>query len=160
MSLSTHQALVDVVYHEARCIDEQRWDEWLALYTDDAHYWMPLTHGQTDPLLQGSLMYEDKMLLGIRVERLKGRRTFSQEPISRCHHLLQAPSIEMLDAGLGQARLRTAFHYVEPRGDEQQLYAGWASHDLRYQGTDWRIVLKRVDLVNCEAAFGNIQLFM
>jgi 3-phenylpropionate/cinnamic acid dioxygenase small subunit len=160
MSLSTHQALVDVVYHEARCIDEQRWDEWLALYTDDAHYWMPLTHGQTDPLLQGSLMYEDKMLLGIRVKRLKGRRTFSQEPISRCHHLLQAPSFEMLDAGLGQARLRTAFHYVETRGDEQQLYAGWASHDLRYQGTDWRIVLKRVDLVNCDAAFGNIQLFM
>ena len=160
MSLSTHQALVDVVYHEARCIDEQRWDEWLTLYTDDAHYWMPLTHGQTDPLLQGSLMYEDKMLLGIRVERLKGRRTFSQEPISRCHHLLQAPSVEMLNAGLGQARLRTAFHYVETRGDEQQLYAGWASHDLRCQGTDWRIVLKRVDLVNCDAAFGNIQLFM
>jgi 3-phenylpropionate/cinnamic acid dioxygenase small subunit len=121
---------------------------------------MPLTHGQTDPLLQGSLMYEDKMLLGIRVERLKGRRTFSQEPISRCHHLLQAPSVEMLDAGSGQARLRTAFHYVETRGDEQQLYAGWASHDLRLQGADWRIVLKRVDLVNCDAAFGNIQLFM
>ena len=160
MSLSTHQTLVDVVYHEARCIDEQRWDEWLALYTDEAHYWMPLTHGQTDPLLQGSLMYEDKMLLGIRVERLKGRRTFSQEPISRCHHLLQAPSVEMLDAGLGQARLRTAFHYVETRGDEQQLYAGWASHDLRLLGADWRIVLKRVDLVNCDAAFGNIQLFM
>jgi len=160
MSLSTHQTLVDVVYHEARCIDEQRWDEWLALYTDDAHYWMPLTHGQTDPLLQGSLMYEDKMLLGIRVERLKGRRTFSQEPISRCHHLLQAPSVEMLDAGLGQARLRTAFHYVETRGDDQQLYAGWASHDLRWQGEAWRIVLKRVDLVNCDAAFGNIQLFM
>ena len=160
MSLSTHQTLVDVVYHEARCIDEQRWDEWLSLYTDDAHYWMPLTHGQTDHLLQGSLMYEDKMLLGIRVERLKGRRTFSQEPISRCHHLLQAPSVEMLDAGLGQARLRTAFHYVETRGDEQQLYAGWASHDLRLQGADWRIVLKRVDLVNCDAAFGNIQLFM
>jgi 3-phenylpropionate/cinnamic acid dioxygenase small subunit len=160
MSLSTHQTLVDVVYHEARCIDEQRWDEWLALYTDDAYYWMPLTHGQTDPLLQGSLMYEDKMLLGIRVERLKGRRTFSQEPISRCHHLLQAPSVEMLDAGLGQARLRTAFHYVETRGDEQQLYAGWASHDLRLQGADWRIVLKRVDLGNCDAAFGNIQLFM
>jgi 3-phenylpropionate/cinnamic acid dioxygenase small subunit len=160
MSLSTHQTLVDVVYHEARCIDEQRWDEWLALYTDDAHYWMPLTHGQTDPWLQGSLMYEDKMLLGIRVERLKGRRTFSQEPISRCHHLLQAPSVEILDAGLGQARLRTAFHYVETRGDEHQLYAGWASHDLRVQGANWRIVLKRVDLVNCDAAFGNIQLFM
>ena len=41
MSLSTHQTLVDVVYHEARCIDEQRWDEWLALYTDDTEgYWL------------------------------------------------------------------------------------------------------------------------
>mgnify|MGYP000011606738 FL=1 len=160
MSLSTHQTLVDVVYHEARCIDEQRWDEWLALYTDDAHYWMPLTHGQTDPVLQGSLMYEDKMLLGIRVERLKGRRTFSQEPISRCHHLLQAPSLESYDPALGLAQVRAAFHYVETRADEQQLYAGWATYDLRLQGADWRIVLKRVDLVNCDAAFGNIQLFM
>jgi 3-phenylpropionate/cinnamic acid dioxygenase small subunit len=130
------------------------------MYSDDAHYWMSLTHGQTDPLLQGSLMYEDKMLLGIRVERLQGRRTFSQEPISRCHHLLQAPSLEAWDAPQGRAQLRTAFHYVETRGDEQQLYAGWATHHLRRQGEDWRIVLKRVDLVNCDAAFGNIQLFM
>jgi len=130
------------------------------MYADDAHYWMPLTHGQTDPLLQGSLMYEDKMLLGIRVERLQGRRTFSQEPISRCHHLLQAPCLEAWDAPQGLAQLRTAFHYVETRGDEQQLYAGWATHHLRRQGEDWRIVLKRVDLVNCDAAFGNIQLFM
>ena len=160
MSSAPTQALVDLVYQEARCIDEQRWDEWLAMYSDDAHYWMPLTHGQTDPLLQGSLMYEDKMLLGIRVERLQGRRTFSQEPISRCHHLLQAPSLEAWDAPQGLAQLRTAFHYVETRGDEQQLYAGWATHHLRRQGEAWRIVLKRVDLVNCDAAFGNIQLFM
>jgi 3-phenylpropionate/cinnamic acid dioxygenase small subunit len=160
MSSAPTQVLVDLVYQEARCIDEQRWDEWLAMYSDDAHYWMPLTHGQTDPLLQGSLMYEDKMLLGIRVERLQGRRTFSQEPISRCHHLLQAPSLEAWDAPQGLAQLRTAFHYVETRGDEQQLYAGWATHHLRRQGEAWRIVLKRVDLVNCDAAFGNIQLFM
>jgi hypothetical protein len=40
------------------------------------------------------------------------------------------------------------------------LYAGWATYDLRLQGAHWRIVLKRVDLVNCDAAFGNIQLFM
>ena len=130
------------------------------MYTEDAHYWMPLTHGQTDPLLQGSLMYEDKMLLGIRVERLKGRCTFSQEPISRCHHLIQAPSIESHDPAQGLAQVRAAFHYMETRGDEQQLYAGWASYHLRQQDGAWRIGLKRVDLVNCDAAFGNIQLFM
>ena len=52
-------------------------------------------------------------------------------------------------------------HYVETRFDEQMLYAAWATHhadDRRMAGC--RIRLKRVDLVNCDAAFGSIQLFM
>ena len=89
--------LQNFVYREARLIDQHRFEEWLALYADDGYYWMPLEWGQTDPRLVGSLMYEDKMLLGIRVERLKGNRTFSQKPKSRCHHVLQAPQIESRD---------------------------------------------------------------
>ena len=56
--------------------------------------------------------------------------------------------------------VRTAFHYVETRLDTQTLYAGWATHHLVEQDGGLRIQLKRVDLVNCDAAFGNIQLFM
>ncbi len=54
----------------------------------------------------------------------------------------------------------TPFHYVETRLDEQTLYAGWARHHLVLRDGSLRIKLKRVDLVNCDAAFGNIQLFM
>ena len=74
-------------------LDELRFEDWLDLYTEDGHYWMPLAHGQTDAKLHASLMYEDK-LLRVRVERLAGQRTFSQQPKSRCHHLLQAPTVE------------------------------------------------------------------
>ena len=45
--------------------------DWLELFTEDGHYWMPLAHGQTDTKLHASLMYEDKLLLKIRVERLQ-----------------------------------------------------------------------------------------
>ena len=121
---------------------------------------MPLAHGQTDPRLHSSLMYEDKLLLKVRIERLHGARTFSQQPGSRCHHLLQQPSIESRDEAAGVYVTRTAFHYVETRLDEQQLYAGWATHTLKATLEGLRIQLKRVDLVNCDAAFGNIQLFM
>ena len=31
---------------EARLLDERRYDEWLALFSDDGFYWMPLTPGQ------------------------------------------------------------------------------------------------------------------
>ena len=40
------------------------------------------------------------------------------------------------------------------------MYAGWVRHELRLDDGELKIVLKRVDLVNFDAAFGNIQLFM
>ncbi len=154
------EQLVDFVYAEARLLDEGRYAEWLDLFSEDAHYWMPLAPGQTDAKLHTSLMYEDKLLLKIRIERLAGARTFSQQPKSRCHHLLQRPEVESMDMVGGQFVVRTAFHYVETRQDAQQLYAGWATHTLLATPAGLRIALKRVDLVNCDAAFGNIQLFM
>jgi 3-phenylpropionate/cinnamic acid dioxygenase small subunit len=163
MSASDRE-LIDFVYAEARLLDELRFEDWLNLYTEDGYYWMPLAHGQTDPKLHASLMYEDKLLLRVRVERLAGQRTFSQQPKSRCHHLLQAPTVEHghPDAAPNEGRhvVRTAFHYVETRQDTQTLFAGWATHQLVEQDGALRIRLKRVDLVNCDAAFGNIQLFM
>ena len=31
----------ELLYHEAALLDERRFDEWLALFTDDALYWVP-----------------------------------------------------------------------------------------------------------------------
>jgi 3-phenylpropionate/cinnamic acid dioxygenase small subunit len=160
MSPVSDAELVAFVLAEARMLDQQRYEEWVELFTDDGRYWMPLAPGQTDPKLHTSLMYEDKLLLQVRVERLKGARTFSQQPKSRSHHLLQAPVVEARDDAAGSYRLWTPFHYVESRLDEQQLYAGWATHELVAVDRGLHIRLKRVELVNCDAAHGNIQLFM
>src|SRR5439155_10042637 len=32
---------VELVHREARLLDEQRWDDWLALFVEDCEYWMP-----------------------------------------------------------------------------------------------------------------------
>lgn len=156
----TDQDLIDFLYAEARLLDEGRLDEWLGLFTEDGHYWMPLAPDQEDARLHTSLMDEDLLLLRIRVERLKGARTYSQQPRSRCHHLLQQPQVLDRDPQRGVYRVRTAFHYVETRLDEQTLFVGWATHDLVSTESGLRIRRKRVDLVNCDAAHGNIQLFM
>lgn len=159
-SFPSDQDLIYFVYREARLLDQHRFDEWLTLFADDGKYWMPLEWGQTDARLTASLMYEDKLLLGIRVERLRGNRTFSQKPKSRCHHLIQQPHIELRDDAANTYVTWTPMHYVETRLDEQTLFAAWATHTLRVEGGQLKIKLKRVDLVNCDAAFGNIQLFM
>jgi 3-phenylpropionate/cinnamic acid dioxygenase small subunit len=160
MGAPSDRELIDFVIREARLLDEQRFEEWLDLFAEDGHYWMPLEWGQTDPRLTTSLMYEDLLLLKIRVERLKGNRTYSQKPKSRCHHVLQTPQIDNRDEAGNLYTTWTAMHYVESRGDEQTLYAAWATHQLVAVDGRIRIRLKRVDLVNCDAAFGNIQLFM
>jgi 3-phenylpropionate/cinnamic acid dioxygenase small subunit len=160
MTAVTEADLVRAVYREARLLDEMRWEEWLALYAEDGHYWMPLEWRQTDPRLQASLMYEDNLLLRVRVERLAGARTFSQKPKSRCHHLLQVPQVDEMSPEENRFRTWTSFNYVETRGDEKESYAGWASHEFKLVDGALKIKLKRVDLVNFDAPFGNIQLFM
>jgi len=98
--------------------------------------------------------------LKVRIERLSGERTFSQKPKSRCHHLLQAPQIMASDTGAGLYKARTSYIYTETRGDTLERFSGWASHELVRSGESIRIKLKRIDLINFDAPFSNIQLFM
>ena len=156
----TDQQLIDFVVREARLLDQQLFDDWLDLFTEDGHYWMPVEWGQTDPRLTTSLMYEDKLLLRIRVDRLKGWQTYSQSPKSRCHHVLQTPQVDQRDCEGKSYVTWTPMHYVESRADQQTLYAAWATHHLAMVDDALKIRLKRVDLVNCDAALGSIQLFV
>ena len=46
----SEQDLIPFVVHEARLIDEQRFDEWYELFADDAYYWVPVAPGQSDSI--------------------------------------------------------------------------------------------------------------
>ena len=97
MSIANDAALIEFVYHEARLIDEKRFDEWYDLYADDGRYWMPLAHGQPEGGAHTSLFDEDKLLLKIRIERLRNPKSYSQAQPSWCQHILQAPKVESRD---------------------------------------------------------------
>jgi 3-phenylpropionate/cinnamic acid dioxygenase small subunit len=155
----TDSALVDFVYHEARLIDEKRFEEWYELFTDDARYWIPLTRGQPNGETYTSLSYEDKLLLRIRIERLRQPNAFSQEQPSFCQHILQHPSVESASPEANLYVTRTPFMYVETQLDEQLVLAGICRHHLTCVNGLLRIRLKKVELVNCDAAFRSIQLF-
>ena len=69
----TRQDLIDFVVHECRLLDAKRYEEWNALFTDDAFYWLPLVPDQEDGYQHTSHMYEDKLLRDLRIERRKAR---------------------------------------------------------------------------------------
>lgn len=153
------QDLIDFVVREARLLDEKKYEEWNRLFTDDGIYWVPLVPDQPDGINHTSHMYEDKLLRELRIERLKSPRAFSQQPPSRCHHLLQTPTVEAFEPQANRYVVRTEFHYAECQGDELQFLVGHFLHHLTVQDGALRMTLKRVNLLNPDAALPAVQLF-
>lgn len=154
------QELVDFVYHEARLLDEKRYEEWEALFTEDGVYWIPLEHDQRDPDHHTSLVYDDRLLMQVRLGRMKSPRAFSLRPTVRGHHLLAQPRIERRDPETGEYVLRTDFHYTEAKGDDVLRYAATAYHHLSADGEGLRMRMKRVNLLNCDASHPAVQLYL
>jgi 3-phenylpropionate/cinnamic acid dioxygenase small subunit len=150
----------EFVLHEARLLDEKRFDEWLALFAEDGRYWVPLQGAaQAEDARHNALADEDRLLLSLRIQRLKNPRAHSQHPASHGQHVLQAPAAIALDEPAGRCELRTPFLYVESRGERQVLLAGSYTHRLARVDGEWRIRLKRVDLLDPGRALPAIQLF-
>ena len=80
--------------HEARLLDDARFDEWLGLFTADAWYWVPSEPNQASPRDTISLIYDDRRLLETRVRRLASPRIYSQEPRSRTSRMIGNLTIE------------------------------------------------------------------
>lgn len=156
----SRQDLIDFVVREARLLDARQFEAWNQLFSDDALYWVPLTPDQPDGLNHTSHMYEDQLLRTLRIERLKSRRAFSQQPPSRCHHLLQTPTVEQYQPEANHYLLRTEFHYTEAQGDQQFMLVGHCLHELCVQQGALRMRLKRVNLLNSDAALPAVQLFI
>jgi len=148
----------DFVYHEARLLDEKKFEAWLALLTDDVLYWMPLKRDQLEEDLFNSLLYEDKLLLQVRIERLKSPRVYSQLPPSHSQHVLQHP--EVICQGDKAYQSRTPFIYLESHMDTQLTLGGVVHHELVTVDGKLRIRRKRIELLNRESALPSIQLFL
>jgi 3-phenylpropionate/cinnamic acid dioxygenase small subunit len=142
--------------HEARLLDDGRFDEWLALFTEDAWYWIPTEPDQHSPFDTVSLVYDDRRLLETRVRRLKSPRIYSQEPPSRTSRIVANVTVEEVTADRSACTVRSKFLVLENRRAAQRLFGGTALHRLARLDGNLRIAWKRVDLLNCDAPLDGI----
>jgi benzoate/toluate 1,2-dioxygenase beta subunit len=142
--------------HEARLLDDGKFDDWLALFTAEAWYWVPSEPDQASPVDTVSLIYDDRRLLETRVRRLASPRMYSQEPRSRTSRMVGNVTIEESDKNSCTARSK--FIMIEYRREQQRLFGGTARHRLVHAGGRIMIAWKRVDLVNCDAPMDGITI--
>ena len=153
--------LIDFVVREARLLDEKRYDEWYDLFTDDGFYWVPLVPDQPD----GARPHLAP-LRGQAAARAAHRAP--EEParvLAAAAEPLPPPAADA-DGRVERSGWQRAtscareFHYTEAQGDELQLFVGTAFHHLTVDDGALRMTLKRVDLLNCDAALPAVQLFI
>lgn len=153
-----------LLHLEAWLLDHHRLAEWLALYTPDATYWVPLEAGQPDPLQTSSIIYDDHLLMTIRVQQYADARAHARRPATRTVH--QVSNVLLLDAAPGatadgpaaEMRIASALTVVEYRLERQRVWGACVEHRLRRTADGLRIAAKRIDLVNSEAELDGITI--
>ena len=152
--------LEQFLYHEARLLDEQRWEEWNALYLEDAEYWVPAAPQQEDPHNHVSLIYETGLLRAVRIKRYKHPNAFSLQPKPRSVHLVSNVILDGFDQAKREYRVNSRFIMLQYRREKQDVFAGCYNHILRMEGDELKIASKRVDLLNCDAPLENILIYL
>lgn len=147
------------LFREARLLDTRDLQGWLDLWTPEGMYWVPHEPDQTSPHDHISLFWEDATLREVRVRRLTNPRNWSQQPPTRTVRLVGNVMLDGMDAA-GRPIVHSTLHVTESRHGLRQL-AGLVTHKLEAQ-TDgnWKIFLKRVDLVNSGDVFSNLEVFV
>jgi 3-phenylpropionate/cinnamic acid dioxygenase small subunit len=143
------------LYHEARLLDTQRYEEWLELFTDDATYWVPLQQNQKDPFETSSIIHDDRTLLELRVKQARHPRAHARLPLARTVH--QIGNV-MVEEDKDAVRVNSTLTLVEFRNEKQRLYGALVEHRLRKMNGSFKIAHKRVDLVSSEGELDGIAI--
>jgi benzoate/toluate 1,2-dioxygenase subunit beta len=139
------QAVEQFLYREARLMDESRFEEWEALWAGDGVYWVPCNDDHADPTRQVSIIYDDRARIHQRVARLQSGMAHVQEPRSRMRRTVA--NVEIEDGPPGEITVYSNFLLVEVR-NEQRIWAGRTTHRLRPENGEFKLVFKKVVLVN------------
>lgn len=148
------QDIENFLYREARLIDDEKFEEWLDLFAEDALYWAPCNRYDIDPNTEVSLIYDDKARMNDRVWRLRSGLAYSQEPPSRLRHMLS--NVEILASDGDTVSVSSNFAIFEVRKSVQKAFAGRVEHRLRREDGGWKIAFKKVELLNNDDPIDNL----
>ena len=146
----TERAVAAFLYREARLLDERRFEEWRDLFAETGRYWVPARPGQTDALHEVSIFDDDRALMAARIRRLRHPRAHAEIPAPQ--HVRAVTNIEIEAETAIAVTARSVLAVAECRNGETTLTMARVTWHLAPHGAgDFRIALKRVDLVNADA---------
>jgi 3-phenylpropionate/cinnamic acid dioxygenase small subunit len=152
MNIELHHEIHHFLVQEARLIDERRFDDWLALFTEDARYCMlgSATRESGNPVgsekNELALVEDDRRGLELRVRRLGTGLAYAEQPPSRTRHLITNIEVE----GGGTDSEVTVFSnfilYKSRLERDEEFFVGRREDVLKRVNGGWRIARRKIVL--------------
>jgi biphenyl 2,3-dioxygenase beta subunit len=148
-----HYEVERFYYDEAALLDSHRYEEWLALFSDDAHYFMPIRRTRMLRELDkeftrpGEMAFFDdtKTLLAGRIKKLGSGRSWAEDPPSRTRHLIT--NIRILKDDGRTLEVESNFHLYRTRlNSEETSWIGSRRDVLRRVEGSFQIVDRKIFL--------------
>jgi 3-phenylpropionate/cinnamic acid dioxygenase small subunit len=144
------------LYHEAELLDERRYEAWLDLFTEDAHYFMPMrrnvphdaperefTRAGTDV----NWFDEGKDTLTRRVKQILTGIHWAEEPPSRICHIVSNVQVAAADVTPGEVVVKSRFIVYRNRVEtETDFLVGKREDVLRRVDGGWKIARRKIVL--------------
>ncbi len=141
------------LYREARLADENDYDGWEALWTNDALYWVPVDGEGDHPRSTVSVIFDNRNRISTRMKQVKTGKRYAQAPPSNLRRIIG--NVELIggrENAAGGVDLEVGANFMalesRPRGNE--LWGGRVTYRLRQVDGQIRLVYKKVVLVDNE----------
>ena len=139
------------LYRKAELCDRQDWDEYLALFDENAEFHIPQWDSEhvytTDPKREMSMVYYSARAgLEDRVFRIRTGKSAACTPMPRTLHLINNVRVEELADSELEVKAKWVTHYY--RFGLAEYFFGEASYRLKPAGTSWIITRKHVLVLN------------
>lgn len=129
-------------------------DDWLALFAPECIYWVPASPGGGDPRREIAVSFDDRRRLEDRIFRLRSDYAWSQNPRSRTARLVSNVTVFSTDDP-AVYMVRSTFLTTELQAGDRRVYTGWFGHRIREAGAGWEILVKQVNLIDCDRNLRN-----
>lgn len=152
---------------EARLLDDERWDDWLAGLSEAIHYWMPgienrRREDRSGPYKLEHMAFFDDGLRDLqrRVARFKQPSAWAENPPTRNVHLVT--NVEVF-AGVeaDEYIVHSCFINVRSRGlDEQHQITGRREDIIRREADGLKLLKRKILIPNAMLLCKNINTFL
>jgi 3-phenylpropionate/cinnamic acid dioxygenase small subunit len=163
----------DLLYREAELLDERRYEEWLDLFTDDVHYWMPMRRnvpadeGQHEFTRDGvdvNWFDEGKDTLARRVRQILTGIHWAEQPPSRICHMVSnvqvLPGPGAAAAAPPEIAVKSRFLIYRNRVEtETDILVGKREDLLRRVNGSWKIARRKIVLDQSVLLVKNLTFF-